>query len=102
MTSKNNNIFMMSLILEEKEKRGKRQVEAREKRCGREAEETEKRRRRDREENWKRGGRKVARSNQPWRVAKDNKFVLFSKYRSLKRSPQRERENEASTKEIYS
>ena len=91
MTSKNNNIFMMSLILEEKEKRGKRQVEAREKRCGR-----------DGEENWKRGGRKVARSNQPWRVAKDNKFVLFSKSRSLEISPQRERENEASTKEIYS
>ena len=66
MTSKNNNIFMMSLILEEKEKRGKRQVEARENRCGR-----------DGEENWKRGGRKVARSNQPWRVAKDNKFVLL-------------------------
>ena len=43
MTSKNNNIFMTSLILEEKEKRGRRQVEAREKRCGREAEETEKR-----------------------------------------------------------
>ena len=50
MTSKNNNIFMTSLILEEKEKRGRRQVEAREKRCGREAEETEKRRRRDGED----------------------------------------------------
>jgi len=80
MTSKNNNIFMTSLILEEKEKRGRRQVEAREKRCGRE----------------------VARSSQSWRVAKDNKFVLFSKSRSLERSMQRERENEASTKEIYS
>ena len=42
MTSKNNNIFMMSLILEEKEKSDRSEGEAREKRCGREAEETEK------------------------------------------------------------
>ena len=46
MTSKNNTIFMMSLILEEKQKRCRRQVESREKRCGTEVEETEKRRRR--------------------------------------------------------
>ena len=72
------------------------------KRGRRDGEETEKRRRRYVEENWKRGGRKVARNNQPWRVAKDNKFVLLSKSRSLEISPQRERENEASTKEIYS
>ena len=83
-------------------KRGRRQVEAREKRCGRKAEETEKIGRREVEENWKRGGRKVARSSQPWRVAKDNKFMLFSKSQSLERSPQSERENEASTKDIYS
>ena len=58
MTSKNNNIFMTSLILEENEKRGRRQVEAREKRCGREAEETEKISGRELEERWKKGSQK--------------------------------------------
>ena len=57
MTSKNKNI-MTSLILEEMEKRGRRQVEAREKRCGRKAEETEKIGRRELEERWKKGSQK--------------------------------------------
>ena len=83
-------------------KRGRSEGEEMWKRGRRDGEEKEKIGRREAEENWKRGGRKVARSIQPWRVAKDNKFVLFSKSRSLERSPQRERENEASTKEIYS
>ena len=58
MTSKNNNIFMTSLILEENEKRGRSEGEEMWKRGRRDGQETEKIGRIELEDKWKKGSQK--------------------------------------------